>query len=320
MSRPRISFEGQVAIVTGAGRGMGRDYALELARRGACVVVNDAGASDQPGKSRAEVVAEEILADGGRAVACADDVSTAAGGQAITSLALEAFGTVDIVINNAGMLRRGMFEDLTPEHFREVIDVHLTGAFNVTRPAWRVMKDKGYGRVIMTSSGAVFGMQGNSNYVAAKAGLLGLVAALAHEGEDFGIKTNAILPFAKSMITVDSPATAVRAPDAARNVAIQNALGPRATFRAVTAATLYLASQACGISGQAISAVAGRYARSFRVVTQGWLAPEVATVSPEDVEANIAAIMDGSLAEETTSMGQEFGGALDRIKAAQPSG
>ena len=159
-------------------------------------------------------------------------------------------------------------------------------------------------------------MQGNSNYVAAKAGLLGLVAALALEGGDFGIKANALLPFAKSMITVDSPATAVPAPDAARNVAIQNELGNRATFSSVAAATLYLASDQCRISGQSISAVAGRYARSYRVVTDGWLSPD-GHASPEDVRDNIASVLDSSAATEMNSMTEEFAQVLDRIKSAK---
>lgn len=312
----RISFENRVAIVTGAGRGIGRDYAIELARRGASVVVNDIGASDQAGTSRADIVVAEIRAAGGHAVASLDDVKTIAGGQAMTDLAMNEFGSVDIVINNAGMLRRAMFEDVSLDHVKEVIDVHLTGAFNITQPAWKVMKKKGYGRIVMTSSGASFGMQGNSNYVAAKAGLLGLVAALGLEGADFDIKVNAILPFAKSQIQSDSPATAIPAPDAARNVAIQDELGARATFPAVSAATLYLASEDCSISGQAISAVAGRYARSYRVVTDGWVAPDVRGISPEDVRDHLAQVLDSASARETTSLTQEFGDALARIKAS----
>src|SRR4051794_24106054 len=138
----RISFANQVAIVTGAGRGIGRSYALDLASRGASVVVNDTG-RDESGRTRAQLVVDEIAAAGGRAVASEHDVTTGAGGQAMTELALDRFGSVDVVINNAGFLRRGMFDELPLEHVRQVIDVHLLGAFNVTQPAWKIMKGRG---------------------------------------------------------------------------------------------------------------------------------------------------------------------------------
>jgi NAD(P)-dependent dehydrogenase (short-subunit alcohol dehydrogenase family) len=286
-----------------------------MARRGASVVVNDTGASDHPGKSRADIVVDEIRATGGRAVASQHDVKTIAGGQAITDLALNHFGSVHVVINNAGMMRRAMFETASLDLVKEVIDVHLTGAFNVTQPAWKVMKNQKYGRIVMTSSSASFGMQGNSNYVAAKAGLLGLVAALSLEGGAFDIKVNGILPFAKSMITVDSPATAIPAPDAALNVAIQDELGERGSFRSVSAAALYLASNQCVISGQAISALAGRYARSYRVVTDGWLAPDVHNLSPEDFRDHLERVLDPSSVVEMKSMTDEFAGVLDRVRS-----
>jgi NAD(P)-dependent dehydrogenase (short-subunit alcohol dehydrogenase family) len=310
----RISFSNQIAIVTGAGRGIGRRYALDLARRGASVVVNDIG-SDEQGRTRAESVADEIRKAGGRAVASEHDVTTSGGGEAITELALEQFGSVDVVINNAGFLRRGMFDELPLEHVKQVIDVHLLGAFHVTQPAWKIMKQKSYGRVVLTSSAASFGMQGNSNYVAAKAGLLGLVAALSLEGADHGINVNGILPLAQSMITVDSPATVIPAPDAARNVAIQRELGDRATIESVTAATIYLASNQCSISGHSISAVAGRYARIFTAVTEGWLRPDVANVSPEEFRDNLAQILDQSSLLEVKSMSDEYAGVLARVAA-----
>jgi NAD(P)-dependent dehydrogenase (short-subunit alcohol dehydrogenase family) len=317
----RISFSKQVAIVTGSGRGIGRSYALELARRGASVVVNDIGESERPGKSRAQSVVDEISSAGGRAVASEHDVTTINGGQAITDLAMERFGSVDIVINNAGFLRRGMFDDLPSNHVKQVIDVHLLGAFYVTQPAWKHMKRNAYGRVVLTGSAASFGMQGNSNYVAAKAGLLGLVAALSLEGAVHGIKVNGILPLARSMITVDSPATAVSAPDAAANVAIQRELGDRATLEAVAAATLYLASDQCSISGHSISAVAGRYSRTFVGVTAGWLSPDVAGVTPEDFRDNLAEVIEPSAVAEVKSMSDEYASVLDRINelARRPS-
>ena len=167
----KINFDGQVAIVTGSGRGIGRAYALALGSRGAAVVVNDIGGvgSAEPW---ADLVVAEITGKGGKAVANYDSVATLEGGQAITQAALRAFGTVDILINNAGFVRRAMFADLSGEQIKDIIDVHLLGAFYTTQPAWKIMQAKNYGRVLMTSSGATFGMQANCNYSAAKAGIL----------------------------------------------------------------------------------------------------------------------------------------------------
>lgn len=309
-----ISFDNRVAIVTGAGRGIGRDYSLELARRGASVVVNDVGPGDRPGISRAQQVVDEIIAMGGRAVASTHDVTSISDAQAITDLAVQSFGTVDVVINNAGILRRAMFEDMSLDSARQTIDVHLLGALNVTQPAWRLMKAKGYGRVVMTSSAASFGMEGNSSYVAAKAAMLGLVPALAQEGDGFGIKVNSILPFAISPMAQENPALAIPARDAAINVSLQRDLASRSAPATVTAATLYLASEACAISGQSISAMAGRYARSYRVMTEGWLSDGVDGLSPEAVGAHLDQIVGGH-ATEMTRMTDEFRDVRDRVVA-----
>lgn len=298
-----ISFEGQVAIVTGAGRGIGRAHALELARRGASVVVNDVGRDESSGKARAEAVVEEIVRAGGKAVASLDSVSEEEGGAAITELALSAFGTVDILINNAGYLRRGMFADLPMAHIREVIDVHLMGAFHVTQPAWKVMIDKGYGRILMTSSAASFGMQANSNYVTAKAGLLGLANALAEEGRDHGVLVNTILPYAKTMITRDSPAIG---PDANRNVGLQDELGPRMTLNSVVSAALALVSPRSTITGTAISALAGRYARAFFALNEGVFYPDVDEVCVEDVARDMEKIISSGQILEPRTLGGEL--------------
>lgn len=303
-----ISFKGRVAIVTGAGRGIGRDYALELARRGAAVVVNDLG--------RAQEVADEIAAAGGQAAASAHDVSQPEAAAAITALALDRFGGVDVLINNAGILRRAMFEDMTLDSARQTIGVHVMGAFYVTQPAWRVMKARGYGRIVMTSSAANFGMEGNSSYVAAKAALLGLVPALAMEGDGHGIKVNAILPFAISPMAQENPALAVPARDAAVNVALQRDLAHRSPPSSVTAATLYLASEACAISGQAISAMGGRYARTYRVLTEGWLRNGVQGVTPEEIRDHLADILAGP-GTEVTCMTDEFRAVRDRALAQE---
>ncbi len=180
-----ITFDGRVAVITGAGGGLGREYALELARRGARVVVNDlGGAMDGTGasSSAADVVVDEIKAAGGEAVANSDSVSSREGGESIIATALDAFGTVDIVVNNAGILRDRSFANMTLDEVDSVIDVHLRGGFHVAHPAFKVMKEKGYGRFVHASSASgLFGNFGQANYGAAKAGLAGLSNVLAVE-------------------------------------------------------------------------------------------------------------------------------------------
>ena len=206
--RETIGFDDRVAIVTGAGGGLGRVYALELARRGARVVVNDLGGlrdGSGSGSSRpADQVVEEIRTAGGQAVANYDSVATAAGGQAIVDTAMTAFGRVDILINNAGILRDKSFIKMAPENWQAVIDVHLTGAYNVTRPAFAAMKASGYGRIVMTTSAAgLYGNFGQANYAAAKMGLVGLMNTLKLEGANCGIRVNTIAPLAASRLTED---------------------------------------------------------------------------------------------------------------------
>ncbi len=195
MTQEELRFDGEVALVTGAGRGIGRGHALELARRGARVVVNDAGgAVDGSGTEGvpAQLVAEEINAAGGQAVASRDSVATPAGGAAIVAQAVDAFGQLDIVVNNAGILRDKSFGHLTPDLVDAVLDVHLRGAFHVLIPAWRHMKQRGYGRIVNTTSASgLFGNFGQANYGAAKAGLVGLTRVLAVEGRKIGINVNA---------------------------------------------------------------------------------------------------------------------------------
>ena len=204
----QIRFDDRVAIVTGAGAGLGRVYALELARRGAKVVVNDLGGgrdgSGEGSSSPADKVVDEIKASGGDAVANYDSVATAEGGENIVKSALDAFGTVDILINNAGILRDKSFLKMEPENWHIVLDVHLSGAYNVSRPAFAAMKDKGYGRILMTTSAAgLYGNFGQTNYTAAKMGLVGLMNTLKLEGQKYGIKVNTIAPVAASRLTED---------------------------------------------------------------------------------------------------------------------
>jgi NAD(P)-dependent dehydrogenase (short-subunit alcohol dehydrogenase family)/acyl dehydratase/putative sterol carrier protein len=237
--KEEIRFDGQVAIVTGAGAGLGRVYALELAKRGARVVVNDlGGAPDGSGKGSkkpADQVVDEIQALGGEAVANHDNVATVAGGDNIVKTALDAFGTVDILINNAGILRDKTFLKMEPENWQAVLDVHLNGAYHVSRPAFGVMKKKGYGRILMTTSAAgLYGNFGQTNYAAAKMGLVGLMNTLKLEGERSNIKVNTIAPVAASRLTAD-----ILPPD------FIDKLEPEL----VAPMALYLVSEQCPVSG-----------------------------------------------------------------------
>ncbi|MET0664053.1 MAG: SDR family NAD(P)-dependent oxidoreductase, partial [Acidimicrobiales bacterium] len=202
-----IGFDGKVAIITGAGGGLGFEHAKLLASRGAQIVINDLGGSvsgEGGDESAAESAARQIEELGGVAVANHDSVATPEGGESIVNTAIEAFGRVDIVINNAGILRDKAFHNMTPDLVDPVIDVHLRGAFNVTRPAWIKMREQGYGRVVNTASTAgIIGNFGQANYGAAKMGLVGFTRVLAAEGARSNIKANAIAPIAKTRMTED---------------------------------------------------------------------------------------------------------------------
>jgi NAD(P)-dependent dehydrogenase (short-subunit alcohol dehydrogenase family) len=200
-----VSFEGRVAIVTGAGGGLGREHALLLAARGASVVVNDLGGSvsgEGADEAAADRVVAEIEAAGGTAIPEYSSVADPRGGEAIVAKALDSFGRLDIVVNNAGILRDKSFAKLTPELLYPVLDVHLRGAFHVTRPAFAYMKEQGYGRVVLTTSGS--GLKGNfgqANYGAAKMGLIGLMNVLKIEGARYNVTVNAVAPIAATRMT-----------------------------------------------------------------------------------------------------------------------
>jgi NAD(P)-dependent dehydrogenase (short-subunit alcohol dehydrogenase family) len=273
-----LSFDGKVAIITGAGGGLGRSHALELARRGALVVVNDlGGAMDGTGgsKTAAQKVVDEIKSAGSEAVASYDSVATPEGGRAIVQTALDTFGRVDIIINNAGILRDASFKNMEPDTLNPVLDVHLRGAFYVTQPAWQLMRDQGYGRIVNTSSGAgVFGNFGQTNYGAAKMGLVGFTRVLAVEGAKSNIKANAIAPVAKTRMTED-----ILGPMA-------DMLGPEYVTPLVT----YLVHEDVPVTGEVYSVGGGRIARVFIGVTPGYVNKE--SLTPEDVRDHFDAIRD----------------------------
>ncbi|OBB14636.1 short-chain dehydrogenase [Mycolicibacterium setense] len=267
-----LRFDGQVAVVTGAGRGLGREHALLLAKRGASVVVNDLPA---PGRANpAQAVVEEIIAAGGRAVTDGHSVSTIGGGAALIQTALESFGGVDIVVNNAGIVRDKAFHKLTPDMLDSVLDVHLRGGFYVTQPAWRIMREQGYGRIVFTSSSSgILGNFGQSNYGAAKMGLVGLTRVLAAEGERYGIRVNAIAPSARTPMTDevlgDTPGD----------------LDPRYVAPVVA----WLSHRSVPVNGEVFTAGAGRVARFFIGMTQGHINP---ALTVEDVAAHVDTIRD----------------------------
>lgn len=279
MSEP-ISFDSRVAIVTGAGGGLGKTYALELARRGARVVVNDlGGAVDGTGESSsaADLVVGEITEAGGEAVANYDSVSSEEGGKAIVQTALDVFGTVDIVINNAGILRDKSFTKMTMPEVEAVIDVHLKGGFYVSSPAFKVMRENAYGRFVFTSSASgLFGNFGQANYGAAKAGLVGLSNVLAIEGAKYNIKSNAIAPIAKTRMTEDL-------------------LGPFADAVApeqVTPMVVYLCSEANEFSHEIFTVGGGRYGRVFIGTNRGWFAGNDEVPSVETLSDHLDEIRD----------------------------
>ena len=272
-----LSFDGRVAIVTGAGGGLGRLHALDLARRGARVVVNDVGSAvDGSGASAhaAEAVAEEINALGGEAIADVHSVAAPADGAAIVDTALAAFGRLDVLVNNAGILRDAAFKNITPEMLDSVLDVHLRGAFNVTRPAWLHMLERGYGRIIMTSSGSgLFGNFGQANYGAAKMGLVGMTRVLAIEGGRKGILVNAIAPIALTRMTAP----------------VMGEAGTPYAPELVTPLVTYLAHERCDRNGNIYSVGAGKVSRVFIGATAGIEDPEL---SAELIAKSIDAIDD----------------------------
>ena len=288
-----IDFHDQVAVVTGAGRGLGRLYALELARRGAAVVVNDLGTS-MHGEGRDRGVADEVVAEitdaGGRAVASYDSVATAEGGAAIVAAALDAFGRVDAVVSNAGIFHTVAFDEMSGDDWRRMIDVHVHGSFYLSQPAYRVMKQQGYGRfVFIASSAGLFGQPMSAHYAAAKCGVFGLANVIAIEGAPHGILANCVLPFGHSRMVTETMG------DAALIVGDHTAVGGQESFltairpELVVPITTYLASRACAVTHQSFSACAGRYARAFVGLGEGWVAPSTDPTA-DDIADQLAAV------------------------------
>jgi NAD(P)-dependent dehydrogenase (short-subunit alcohol dehydrogenase family) len=284
MSGARIVFDGEVAVVTGAGRGIGREHALELARRGARVVVNDIS------PEHADEVVVAIGAAGGEAVACYASAASRDGAQALIAETISAFGAIHAVINNAGIMRNGYIEDLDAAGVDAVIDVNLRGVYFICQAAWPHLRGQGYGRIVLTSSaGGLYAMQGESNYAAAKGGVYGLGKALASEGLDHGIKVNTLLPMAQTTMSAGDPVPGYqeRYPAWAGEV-----LRPRRLTGAVSPLAALLASRACPGTGEAFAAGFGRYARVFVGETRGWRVEDPSEATAEAILDNWDVVQD----------------------------
>jgi len=311
---PEIRFDGKVAVVTGAGAGLGRMYALELARRGAKIVVNDlGGASDGsgPGSSAAaDKVVEEIKALGGEAVANYDSVATPEGGAAIIKTAVDAFGRVDILINNAGILRDKTLAKMEPAEWKIIRSVHLDGAYNVTRPAFHLMREAGYGRIVMTTSASgLYGNFGQSNYSAAKMGVVGLMNSLKLEGEKYNIKVNAVAPVAVTRLTEDL---------------LPQDMIEKLRPELVVPMVLYLCSEQCAETGMVFNAGMGCFNRSAVVTGPGAVIGDGKTTpTPEQIHQDWEAIDAMTAAVESYNATIALGAMLEAFspkekKAGEP--
>jgi NAD(P)-dependent dehydrogenase (short-subunit alcohol dehydrogenase family) len=277
LSGHALRFDDRVAVVTGGGRGLGRAYALLLAERGAKVVVNDIGGSltgDGASSGPAHDVVGEITSAGGEAVVSTDSVATAAGGESIIATAVDHYGRIDVLVHNAGNVRRAALRDISFEDFDAVVDVHLRGAFHLVRPAFPMMCDAGYGRIVLTSSiGGLYGNHDVVNYAVAKAGVIGLSNVAAIEGAAHGVKSNVIVPAAVTRMAegIDTSAYPPMGPEL------------------VAPAVAWLAHESCSITGEMLIALAGRLARAFIAETPGVYRP---SWTIEEVGEHLDAIRD----------------------------
>jgi NAD(P)-dependent dehydrogenase (short-subunit alcohol dehydrogenase family) len=286
-----LRLDGRVAVVTGAARGLGRSFALGLARQGASVIVNDIGTGvegDGYSSDPANAVVEEIRAAGGRAMASHESVASREGGEAIIGAALDAFGKVDILVSNAGIARHKPFLEQTDEDWDKTLATHLAGAFHVSQPAFAAMKSQGFGRILLISSSATLGIPWRAAYASAKGGILGLMSIIAGEGEPHGITCNSLLPGAftrGAALKGDVPEALV-----AMKNAIVELQGMDVDF--VTPLALYLTSERCRESNMIFSAVGGRYARLFWGLTPGWQGPVDLPADPQAIEDHFDEIID----------------------------
>ncbi|SRX94323.1 short-chain dehydrogenase/reductase SDR [Sphingomonas wittichii RW1] [Mycobacterium shimoidei] len=304
-----IDFTGQAVVVTGAGRGLGRLYAIELARRGASVVVNDVGGT-MHGSGADETVAgsvvNEIHAAGGTAVVSHDSVDSPEGGEAIVDLAVNRFGRLDAVVSNAGILTSIPFEELSADDWRRMLSVHLDGGFYVSQPAYRVMKSQGYGRfVFISSSGGMFGQPLEAHYAAAKAGLVGLANVIAIEGQRHGILANTVLPFGLSRMATNT----VGDPEAVEQIGFLKVIQPELVVPIV----VYLASRACDFTHHNYSACAGRFARVFVGLGEGWLADPETNPSADDIAEHLSEVTATEPFTVPGSIFDEVFGVCDRL-------
>jgi len=270
-----VNFENRTVIVTGAGNGLGKAYALELGSRGAKVVVNDLGGSvDGSGSasSPADDVVNEIIKNGGEAIANYDSVATKEGGESIVQSALDNFGTVDAVINNAGILRDKSFANMSEDELSLILDVHLKGTF-FSQPAFKVMKENNYGRIVnVASPSGLFGNFGQSNYGAAKMGIVGLTNVLSIEGAKYNIKVNVIAPTAYTRMT---------------EALLPEDVGKLFSAELVTPMVVYLASEACEPTHEIFGVAAGRFARIGIITHNGYVNT---SATAEDISENIEEI------------------------------
>ena len=307
-----IDFEGQVTIVTGAGRGLGRLYAIELARRGASVVVNDVGGTMHghgSDSSVADQVVKEIEGSGGTAVASAESVATPEGGEAIVQMAVDQFGRLDSVVSNAGIFHTGGFDELKVDEWRRMLSVHLDGGFYLSQPAFRVMKSQGYGRfVFITSSAGMFGQPSSAHYAAAKAGLVGLANGIAIEGAEHGILANTVLPFGYSRMVTETAGEReqISTDESSFLYAIEPDL--------VVPIVIFLASRACELTHHNYSACAGRFARVFVGLGEGWLAERGSEPTADDIRDHLAAVRATEPFSVPTSIFDEIAEICGRLR------
>ncbi|MCU1476331.1 MAG: short-chain dehydrogenase [Subtercola sp.] len=315
MSSTQFDMNGQVVIVTGSGRGLGREYALDFARRGAAVVINDV-AKDESGDPRGASVVAEIEQLGGQAVVSDHDIMTSEGARGLVATAIDRWGRVDAIVNNAGFLRPGFINDLTDEKVEQVVTVHLLAAMHTTRAVWPHMQAQGYGRIVFTSSASSFGHAGNTQYAAAKGAMIGLARSLAEEAqadENFDFRVNSIMPQAQSVIAVENPLPGSALAETRK---IMDLLTPRRTPRSVAPMVVYLASRECSVNGEAFTANSGRYARVVYGVTQGWIAQAPNETVAEDISDHIDEITDASDIYIPQTMHDETAQVYDRLIAA----